>query len=141
MEVVFSRGALAPDQQSVISEGFTAHTKSFAAPAYRKERVNWVALSRPDEVEGALTADLLWDWMYIDELWVSPEARGMGLGRSLLEQAEQFAVAEHLEGTWLWTQSWQAEGFYRQLGYEEFARFDNFPRGHSRIGFRKYLIE
>ena len=39
----------------------------------------------------------------------------------------------------LWTQSWQAGGFYQQLGYSEFTRFDDFPKGHSRIGFRKIL--
>ena len=77
--------------------------------------------------------------MYIDELWVSPASRGGGLGRQLMELAEEFARAQRLQGIWLWTQSWQAEGFYRQLGYSEFTRFDEFPKGHSRIGFRKPL--
>ncbi|MCG8333861.1 MAG: histone acetyltransferase, partial [Proteobacteria bacterium] len=38
-----------------------------------------------------------------------------------------------------WTQSWQAAEFYEQLGYVEFARFDDFPKGHQRIGFRKLM--
>jgi hypothetical protein len=53
--------------------------------------------------------------------------------------AEEFAAAEKLQGIWLWTQSWQAEGFYRKLDYVEFTRFENFPRGHYRIGFRKTM--
>ena len=53
--------------------------------------------------------------------------------------AEELAVSQDLQGLWLWTQSGQAEGFYRQLGYREFARFDHFPKRHSRIGYRKIL--
>ena len=63
--------------------------------------------------------------MYIDELWVSPESRGAGLGRALMLRAEELAKSRGLQGLWLWTQSWQADGFYRQLGYDEFARFDD----------------
>ncbi len=90
-------------------------------------------------MHAVLTADILWDWMYIDELWVSPASRGEGFGRKLMKHAEDFAGSQALRGIWLWTQGWQAEGFYRALGYEEFTRFDGFPKGHSRIGFRKYL--
>jgi hypothetical protein len=56
-----------------------------------------------------------------------------------MQLAEEFAISQSLQGLWLWTQSWQAEGFYKQLGYSQFTRFDNFPRGHWRIGFRKKL--
>ncbi len=84
-----------------------------------------------------LTAELLWDWLYIDELWVSEELRGMGVGRKLMTLAEEFAASENLVGIWLWTQSWQAESFYKGLDYVEFTRFHHFPRGHSRIGLRK----
>jgi hypothetical protein len=44
-----------------------------------------------------------------------------------------------LTGIYLWTQSWQAGGFYAKLGYEQFTEFADFPPGHSRLGFRKYL--
>ncbi len=79
--------------------------------------------------------------MYIDELWVSSELRGDGLGTRLMRLAEKFAAKHSLQGIWLWTQSWQAEQFYSQLGYVEFTRFDNFPKGHSRIGYRKILSQ
>ncbi len=85
------------------------------------------------------TIHILWDWIYIDELLISSKLRGEGLGRQLMQLAEEFAKSQSLQGVWLWTQSWQAEGFYRQLGYSQFTRFDNFPEGHSRIGFRKKL--
>ena len=139
MNIEFHRGDLTPSEQSLVSEGFRADTDEQDAPDYEKQRVKWLALDKQEGIGAVLTADILWDWIYIDELWVSPELRGEGLGRKLMQLAEEFATVQGLQGIWLWTQSWQAEGFYRQLGYSQFTRFDDFPKGHSRIGFRKTL--
>jgi GNAT superfamily N-acetyltransferase len=137
VNIEFCRGDLTASERSVVSEGFRAHTEEKDAPDYKKERVKWIAFDQRNDIRAILAADILWDWIYIDELWISPELRGGGLGRQLMQLAEEFAVSESLQGIWLWTQSWQAEGFYRQLGYTQFTRFDDFPKGHSRIGFRK----
>ena len=126
-------------EQSVVSDGFQKHSDEQGAPEYKKNRVKWLAFDERKNIQAVLAADILWDWIYIDELWVSPESRGTGLGRKLMRLAEEFAIAQGLQGIWLWTQSWQADGFYRQLGYDEFTRFEDFPKGHSRIGFRKKL--
>ena len=123
-----------------MSDGFRQHGDEHGGPEYKKEHVKWIARDAQNAIRAVLTADILWDWIYIDELWVSPESRGHGLGRKLVRLVEDFAESDELQGIWLWTQSWQAEGFYRQLGYDEFTRFDDFPKGHSRIGFRKRLL-
>ncbi|MEM0955105.1 MAG: GNAT family N-acetyltransferase [Pseudomonadota bacterium] len=124
-----------------MTAGFAEHSAQANAPDFSKQRLSWVINDAQSQLQAALTADLLWDWLYIDELWVNPNLRGQGLGQQLMAAAEDFAKTEQLQGVWLWTQSWQAEGFYNALGYEEFARFENFPRGHRRIGFRKTLTD
>jgi GNAT superfamily N-acetyltransferase len=139
VDIVFRKGDLTPHEQRVVSKGFSEHSELVNAPAYAKERINWLVRSEQNAVLAILTADTLWDWLYVDELWMQPHVRGSGLGRQLMKLAEEFATSEQLQGIWLWTQSWQAEGFYKTLNYVEFTRFDNFPRGHSRIGFRKVL--
>ena len=139
VSIEFDRTALNASEQAVVSEGFLAHSQECDAPEYRKEQIKWVASDDQNTVRAVLTADVLWDWMYVDELWVCSQARGSGLGRQLMQLAEEHAVADELQGIWLWTQSWQAEDFYRRLGYEVFTRFENFPRGHARIGYRKPL--
>ena len=139
MAIEFRKEGLTPSEQSVVAAGFQEHGDEQGAPEYEKERVKWLAFDEQKNLQGVLTADILWDWIYVDELWVSPESRGTGLGRELMQLAEEFAVSQGLQGLWLWTQSWQADGFYRRLGYEEFTRFEDFPKGHSRIGFRKRL--
>lgn len=139
MDICFERSALMESEQTAITLGFETHSASQQAPSFEKESLKWVVRNSRGEVTAAMTAMLLWDWLYIDELWVADETRGTGLGRQLMEAGEALALAEGLEGIWLWTQSWQAEGFYLRLGYQEFTRFDNFPRGFSRIGLRKTL--
>ena len=101
-----------------MSEGFCSDTHEQGAPEYKKERVKWLAFDEAKEVRAVLTAEILWDWIYIDEVWVSSMARGEGLGRQLMQLAEEF---------------------YKKLGFSQFTRFENFPTGYSRIGFRKTL--
>lgn len=137
MKIEFVEGTITTEDQDVIISGFTDHSNSRNAPPFIKTRLNWLMYSSSNQLRGALTADLLWDWLYVDELWIHPDERGRGTGTALINTAETYAKTLPCIGVWLWTQSWQAEEFYKSLGYEEFTRFENFPIGHSRIGFRK----
>ncbi len=92
MDIAFRRGDLTTAEQSAVSNGFSEHSESRGAPAYAKERFTWLATGEQHEPLGALTADALWDWLYIDELWVTPEMRGRGLGRELMQRAEDFEM-------------------------------------------------
>ncbi|WP_413112243.1 GNAT family N-acetyltransferase [Thaumasiovibrio sp. DFM-14] len=139
-KIDFTVGALDAQKQGQLTAGFESHSQTQMAPAYRKESFNWTVQDDQGNLIAALTADLLWEWLYIDELWVDESCRGTGLGKQLVEKAEEYAIAQALSGLWLWTQSWQAPAFYQRLGFEEFTRFENFPTGHSRIGLRKSLV-
>ncbi|WP_406734864.1 GNAT family N-acetyltransferase [Vibrio scophthalmi] len=139
-KIEFTTGELNAEQQRQLSAGFESHSQTQDAPAYLKQSLNWTVQDEEGNLIAALTASLLWEWLYIDELWVDDSCRGTGMGKQLMAQAEEYARAQQLSGLWLWTQSWQAPMFYQSLGFEEFTRFDNFPTGHSRIGLRKTLV-
>jgi GNAT superfamily N-acetyltransferase len=131
--------ALSAEQQQTVNEGFSQHSQSRRAPAYKSDSLSWVVTDESSTLVGVLTANALWDWIYIDELWVAEQLRGQGVGLRLMDIAEEYGREHTFTGLWLWTQSWQAADFYMQCGYEEFTRFPDFPKGHFRIGFRKQL--
>lgn len=137
--IEITTGDLVPELQAIVSGGFARHTAAKGAPPFAKSRLNWLARNSQGELVGVLTGDLLWDWFYIDELWVDESQRGTGLGKKLMSRAEEYAAAHTLTGLWLWTQSWQAAAYYERLGYREFTRFPDFPKGHFRVGLRKQL--
>jgi len=134
-----STGDLTNKEQQIITAGFAHHSNNLKAPAFDSKRVNWLIYDDQQAIIGALTADIVWDWLYIDELWVDESVRGQGYGKQLMHKVQSYALMLKLSGIWLWTQSWQAADFYRYLEYDEFARFADFPTGYSRIGFRKIL--
>ena len=131
-------GSVSDSDQHWIHQTFIAHTDQESAPAFDKQAMAWIAYV-DDQRVAALTATTQWDWLYVDELVVDAEFRQLGLGTKLMARAEAFAKERGLVGIWLWTQSWQAEEYYPKLGYEEFARFEDNPKGHYRLGFRKVL--
>lgn len=72
-------------------------------------------------------------------LWVSADRRREGLGRSLLEAAEVEARRRGCGLIHLDTHDFQAPGFYERLGYEAYARLDDYPAGYGQTFFRKRL--
>ena len=74
------------------------------------------------------------------ELLASGPARGAGIGREVMAQAEGAARQRGLTGIWLDTWTFQAPGFYEKLGFAEVGRIPNYPPGHDRIFFMKRLV-
>ena len=90
---------------------------------------------------GGLWARVAYDWMFV-ELLVVPEAlRGGGIGRALMRQADEVAVARGCVGVWLDTFSFQARPFYEKLGYEVFGVLPDHPRGGELYILRKRLAQ
>jgi GNAT superfamily N-acetyltransferase len=92
---------------------------------------------------GQITAGIYgWTWGGCCEtrfLWVQPELRGQGYGRSLLQAAEQEARRRGCRQVVLDTHSFQAPGFYQKLGYEIVGVVDEYPRGHKKYYLKKRL--
>ena len=68
----------------------------------------------------------------IKRMWVSPGARGLGIGRSILERLELEAQRRKLHTVRLDTNQVLAEALrlYRSAGYREIARFNDNPYAH-----------
>lgn len=88
---------------------------------------------------GGLWAQLYFDWVFIELLFIPENLRGENLGAKLLRQLEEIAKAKGCVGIWLDTFSFQAPGFYERQGYERFGTLEDYPKGMARFFFRKVL--
>jgi GNAT superfamily N-acetyltransferase len=97
-----------------------------------------ILLTAPDGTsEGGLWGRIAYDWLFIELLSVPEAARGQGLGRQLMEQAEAIARNAACTGIWLDTYEFQARGFYEKLGYALFGTLDDYPAGQKRFFLQK----
>lgn len=72
------------------------------------------------------------DAAYLKRMWVAPEARGLGLGRRLLQELEDRAQALGYRLLRLETEKnlGEAQQLYRSSGYREVPRFNDEPYAH-----------
>ena len=84
-------------------------------------------------------AEIYWEWLYIDLLWVREDLRGHGHGRQLMIRMEDAARQHGAKNVYLDTFSFQAPDFYKKLGYQVFGELQDFPPGQQRYFFRKQL--
>lgn len=119
--------------QSLREELVQSENKSFAL----------VARSAAGDIVGGLTASSSYNWLLIKILWVEKASRGTGLGKTLLQRAEQQGSDSGCHAVWLDTSNPMAERFYTQHGYVEFGRLENgtgqSPSAHRRWFLKKYL--
>src|SRR5471032_1425480 len=88
---------------------------------------------------GGLTAKTYWKYLEIQFLWVDEDHREAGLGSELVVAAEAEAAKRGCKHAFLDTLSFQALGFYKNLGYTEFGRLSGFSGRHERHFLRKAL--
>ncbi len=75
-----------------------------------------------------------WTWANaceIQRLWVHPDWRRQGYGRSLLESAERDAQARGCRVILIVSYSFQAPAFYQKCGYKLEWQLNDFPPGHQ----------
>ena len=91
------------------------------------------------DVVGGVIAEVYWDWLYIDLLWVKEDLRGQGFGKGLMSRTEEEARQLGAKNAYLDTFSFQSPGFYEKLGYKSFGELQEFPPGQKRFFMRKEL--
>jgi GNAT superfamily N-acetyltransferase len=101
--------------------------------------VNFFLHDDGDEIVGGLLGAIWGGVLHVRILWVAEALRGRGHGRRLLEAAERRAAERGCRHVFLDTFSFQAPGFYEKLGYQIFARADDWPVGHAHCFLRKAL--
>ncbi len=131
----------APDAatEDVIDEGLAQFNEEQAG--YRDARTLAVLALQGDdeEVVGGLIGRTSMGLFFIDLIYLPPDLRGAGVGSQLLAMAENEARARKRSAAVLYTITFQAPDFYKQLGYQELGRIECAPPGHTRICMTKML--
>ena len=124
------------DEERVIQQGLVAFGDAHTPPRnYRPIRL--ALRTNEGKVIGGMLGSIVWNWLQIDVLWVTEDARGLGHGRALLERAEQLAREAGCRHARLDTFDFEARGFYEKLGYSVYGELVGFPGGHSQFHLRK----
>jgi GNAT superfamily N-acetyltransferase len=107
-------------------------------PAEIEARHVWVAETKRTTV-GVLVQYETEDGFYVDTVAVAPPHQGSGVGRALLQFAEQEALRRGFDSIYLCTNARMTENqiFYPKMGYIEVDR--KLDKGYDRVFYRKSL--
>jgi GNAT superfamily N-acetyltransferase len=113
------------------------------APPHPSAPLHLFVLDTEGLVIGGLTGQThsIPEWLEISVIWVAEAWRGQGLGRQLMQLAEEEAKRQGCRYTRLATGNYQAPDFYPKLGYQLYGRLDNCPQGETVYFFYKQLSE
>lgn len=78
---------------------------------------------------GGIHADVYWNWVEINYLWIRDDFRGKGLGSQLLERAEKLAKKLGARKALLTTCEFQARSFYEIHDYQVAGEIKDYPPG------------
>ena len=121
----------ADEHRRAILEGLAHFNLSMGGPGLR--RTLCIALQDQDgTTKGGLYGWMIYDWLFVELLFVPDHLRRQGVGAELLSRAEAEARMRGCVGAWLDTFSFQARGFYEKLDYELAGTIPDHPHGGAR---------
>ena len=136
MRLEVTDSASAADEEFVIAQT-RAYNRRFTVRDFRSLCV--FARGEDGSIVGGLTGKTYWQYLEVSFLWVSEAQRGRGYAMQLMAAAEEEAVRRGCRHALVDTFSFQAPGFYRRAGYEEFGRLAGFSGEHERHYLHKAL--
>ncbi|HHA18874.1 MAG TPA: GNAT family N-acetyltransferase [Methylophaga sp.] len=137
MKIILENNANQKDTE-VIKNGLKEYNKQFS-DADNHEDLSVFLRDENNNVIGGLIGGTYWDWLHIDALWLSKEARHKGYGNQLLQKAENEAIKRGCNHAHLDTHDFQAVEFYKKNGYTICGQLDDLPKGYNRYLLKKDL--
>ena len=137
--------SLTEAEDTSLTDQFIAYNRAHGParpPRPEEPRPVQVALRVPD---GRLIGGLIGRthtlafWLEISVLWVDAAYRQQGLGRRLMDAAEQEARQRGCRFARTATSDFQAPGFYAKLGYVQYGLLEDCPPGEAVYYYRKVL--
>jgi GNAT superfamily N-acetyltransferase len=113
---------------------------NMAATGIRDGRMLNAALSNAQgDIIAGISGHTWGECCEIIRLWVAETERRNGIGKQLMQAAEQEAIARGCRQIVLSTHSFQAPGFYEKLGFSRLTAIPDSPKDYEHIFYIKYL--
>jgi ribosomal protein S18 acetylase RimI-like enzyme len=130
------------EETEAISQGLRDYNTGFLG---HHETIHF-AVYLKDENEQVIGGVIAWvrsgiQLLYIDTIWLSEEARNQGYGKKLMLAAEAEGKKHGCTHAQVDTLSFQAEPFYRKLGYKRIGVVKKLYNEHDAIFMRKNLTK
>ena len=98
-----------------------------------------VSLRQGNRIAGGIVGEVWTTVLFIQLFWVEQRLRGKDYGAKLIKAIEDEARRFGATRSYVDTMSFQAPGFYRACGYEEYGSIEGYPGGVTRHWFTKAL--
>ena len=98
-----------------------------------------VSLRERNKIVGGVVGEVWTTVLFIQLLWMDQKFRGKDFGTKLIRAIEDEAREFGATRSYVDTMSFQAPGFYRACGYEEYGSIDGYPGGITRHWFTRSL--
>jgi|ERR1700722_8150523 GNAT superfamily N-acetyltransferase len=98
-----------------------------------------VSLREGNKIVGGIVGEVWTAVLFIQFFWLEQGLRGKNFGTRLIKAIEDEARRIGATRAYVDTMSFQAPGFYRRCGYEEFGSIEGYPGGVTRHWFTKAL--
>lgn len=90
-------------------------------------------------IQGGISGRVSFDWLYIQLMWIHPDWRAKGFGRTLIGECEERARKAGLRGLWVDTFFPEAIGFYQKQGFQKAGEIPAFFQSSPRVFLYKNL--
>lgn len=121
MKIIYEQN---PDSKdvNVLMQGIIDYAKTKKDHAPMEPFAFFIRDEKGNVVAGC-NGNIGYDWIYVDQLWVSESLRGKGCGTALMKAAEDLGKKKGCISAAVNTMDWEAPEFYKKLGYRiEFER-------------------
>jgi len=98
-----------------------------------------VSLKERGKIVGGIVGEVWTTVLFIQLFWMDQKYRGKDFGTKLITAIEDEARKFGATRSYVDTMSFQAPGFYRNCGYEEYGAIEGYPGGVTRHWFTKAL--
>ena len=125
------------ETKHAVLDGLIRHTAERMGK--HKQRQFAISLRDGGAIVGGIVGEVWMSVLVIKLFWIDERFRGHDHGTALIHAIEDEARRYGAARSYLDTMSFQAPGFYRACGYQEFGTIDGYTGGVTRHWFTKVL--